>query len=82
MPPLEQIEIFGYTRTPDLRSVRVDGKDPKISLQESSYRFDCNFLRFTFLLIFSPATKILRLSRQSGGIVKNYGAVVTWNNLH
>ena len=47
MSPIDEIEIFGYPSAVSFKDVKVNGKDAKLSLTDSSY---------------DKVTKILRLS--------------------
>jgi len=69
LPPIEQIEVFGYLQSATLRSVKVNDQDAQISLQESSY---------------SGLSKVLRLSRTDKGFIQLNDHLdkwtVTWKN--
>lgn len=70
LPPLDEIEVFGYPSAVSFKDVKVNGKDAKLSIKDCSY---------------DATTKVLRLKRPIAGIVflddhlQKY--TVTWPNV-
>ncbi|KAI6219395.1 P-type domain-containing protein [Aphelenchoides besseyi] len=70
LPPIEEIEIFGYTSSPLIKSVQVNGQSAQLSTTESSY---------------SGITKVLRLRKSAGGFIQLNDHLekwtITWKNI-
>ncbi|CAD5227735.1 unnamed protein product [Bursaphelenchus xylophilus] len=69
LKPFEEIEVFGYPKSVDFNSVKLNGKAVTVSKQQSTY---------------SPFTKLLRLRSPQGLFDLKQGEkewTITWNNL-
>ncbi|KAI6211415.1 Maltase-glucoamylase, intestinal [Aphelenchoides besseyi] len=69
LPPIEEIEVFGYIASPSIKSVQVNGNAAQLSTKESFY---------------SGITNVLRLRKSDTGFIQLNDHldkwVVTWKN--